>query len=89
LQASPTYDLAYERDLSILSALGYDVDFSYLKGDANGPGVTKKARTANWYLACVDQTTGEFLDGLQVTTVHHGTQPCRYSVVPSYIRLFD
>jgi hypothetical protein len=84
-----TYDLASERDLKTLSALGYDVDLSYLNGDSNGPGATKKARTANWYLACFDPTTGEFLDGQMVATAHHGTQLCNYSVMPDYIDLFN
>jgi hypothetical protein len=84
-----TYDLASERDLEVLSALGYDVDFSYLKGDVNGPATTKRAKTANWYLACFDQTTGEFLNGVMVSTANHGMQQCRYSVLPDYIDLFN
>jgi hypothetical protein len=84
-----SYNLASERDLKILSAVGYDVDLSYLKGDPNGPGVTRRAKTANWYLACFDQTTGEFLDGQMVNTAHNGLQQCRYSVMPDYIQLFN
>ena len=84
-----TYGFASERDLEVLSALGYDVDFSYLQGDVSGPHTTKTAKTANWYLACFDQSTGEFRNGVMVNTANHGMQQCVYSVLTDYIDLFN
>src|SRR6185437_4121332 len=65
-----------DRELNMMSALGWNIDFSYIQKNTQ-----QRAPTANWYDACFIKASGG--DGT-FDTFDYKKKGCVFSVVPTY-----